>query len=325
MSGRKEGWLVIGGAGYIGSHIARNLKKNGFETIVLDDLSLGKKERVPKNIKLIIEDCKNSESLNKILINNRIIGVIHLAALKQARESLRLPLRYYDENLTNMLSILRAIKNSPVKYVVFSSSCSIYGASSKVSELSETKPISPYGRSKLFCEKILQDCANSLNISFISLRYFNVIGNDNFPFAFDTSKECLIPSLYSKISSGKLPEIYGTNFSTPDGTNLRDYIDVRDLSYAHFLAADYLMRNKTKSLLTINVGKGKPNSVLEIIKSFQEILGWNFDYEICDKNDSDPSMVWANNDKFRRIFNWEPKINLNDSIKSFIKIKNAKI
>ena len=324
MSGRKEGWLVIGGAGYIGSHIARNLKKNGFETIVLDDLSLGKKERVPKNIKLIIEDCKNSESLNKILINNRIIGVIHLAALKQARESLRLPLRYYDENLTNMLSILRAIKNSPVKYVVFSSSCSIYGASSKVSELSETKPISPYGRSKLFCEKILQDCANSLNISFISLRYFNVIGNDNFPFAFDTSNECLIPSLYSKISSGKLPEIYGTNFLTPDGTNLRDYIDVRDLAEIHFLAANFLISNKEKLSLDLNVGTGEPISVLQILNKICIALDLKEDFEDLGRNPADPPAIWANINKFKKLFNWEPKYSLEDSINSYIESTSKK-
>ena len=201
MNKKKGTWLVIGGAGYIGSHVSRELNKNGIKVIILDNLSLGIKRRVPEDIELIVQDCTEIRALNKILIDNKIIGVIHMAALKQARESIEKPLEYYDTNLSIMLALLKAMQNSPVKYMVFSSSCSIYGASSEVTELSEKIPISPYGMSKLFCERILEDCAKKLNISFISLRYFNVIGNDNFPFAFDTSKECLIPSIYSKISS----------------------------------------------------------------------------------------------------------------------------
>ena len=168
---------------------------------------------------------------------------------------------------------------------------------------------------------IINDFAMNYDISFIVLRYFNVIGNGNFKLANDTSEECLVPAIYSALERKLMPKIFGNDFDTPDGTALRDFIDVRDLSYAHFLAADYLMKNEKKLNLKINVGKGKPNSVLEVINSFREIFGYNFDYEICDKNDSDPSQVWANNDEFRRLFNWEPKITLKDSIESFIKNK----
>ena len=321
----KKKWLIIGGAGYIGCHIIREFISKGVEILVLDDLSHGYIERIPKSVKFFNLNCMETLSLNKILVENKINGVVHLAAFKQARESAREPLKYWHSNIKSLVSVLKSIENSPVKNFLFSSSCSVYGASGEVKENTGLNPISPYAKTKFSSEMIINDFALNFDISIIILRYFNVIGNGNFNLAGDTSDECLLPSILSALERKSLPKIFGNDFDTPDGTALRDYIDVRDLSYAHFLAADYLMRNKTKSLLTINVGKGKPNSVLEIIKSFQEILGWNFDYEICDKNDSDPSMVWANNDKFRRIFNWEPKINLNDSIKSFIKIKNAKI
>ena len=244
-----------------------------------------------------------------------------MAALKQARESLRKPLNYYDQNISIMLGILKAIPNSPVKYMVFSSSCSIYGASSEVSELSDTNPISPYGKSKLFCEKILQDCYASLNISFISLRYFNVIGNDNFPFAFDTSKECLVPSIYSKISIGELPEINGINFPTPDGTTLRDYVDVRDLAEAHYLATKKLIKENKNLNLFINVGTGKPVSVLEIVKSFLKELQMKFEYIDKGRSEADPHAVWADTKRFKSIFNWQPKYSLQDSIKSYISRK----
>ena len=321
---RKDGtWLVIGGAGYIGSHVSRTLKRNKVRVIILDDLSLGIRERVPRDIDLLVQDCTNSVSLNQTLIENNIIGIIHMAALKQARESLRDPLKYYDENLSIMLGIMKAIPNSPVKYFVFSSSCSIYGASSEVSEFSEPKPISPYGRSKLFCEKILQDYATVHNLSFISLRYFNVIGNDNFPFAFDTSKECLIPSIYSRISNNQLPEINGTNFPTPDGTTLRDYIDVRDLAQAHYLAAKKLMNDNDKLTLFVNVGTGKPISVLEIVKVFLNELQLKIEYIDKGKSDADPHAVWADTREFKSIFKWEPKYSLSESIKSYILRKKS--
>jgi len=318
MNKKKGTWLVIGGAGYIGSHVSRELNKNGIKVIILDNLSLGIKRRVPEDIELIVQDCTEIKALNKILIDNKIIGVIHMAALKQARESIEKPLEYYDTNLSIMLASLKAMQNSPVKYMVFSSSCSIYGASSEVTELSEKIPISPYGMSKLFCERILEDCAEKLNISFISLRYFNVIGNDNFPFAFDTSKECLIPSIYSKISNNQLPEINGTNLPTPDGTCLRDYIDVRDLAEAHYLATEKLMKDNKNLNLFINVGTGKAISVLEIVKVFFNELQINFEFIDKGGSKADPHAVWANTNEFKSIFCWQPKFTLLDSIKSYI-------
>ncbi len=322
MDKKREAWLVIGGAGYIGSHVARVLNKNGIKVIILDNLSLGIEKRVPEDIELIVQDCTESKALNKVLNNNNIIGVIHMAALKQARESIEMPLKYYDTNLSIILALLKAIQNSPVKYIVFSSSCSIYGASSEVTELSEKKPISPYGMSKLFCERIIEDCAKKLNFSFISLRYFNVIGNDNFPFAFDTSKECLIPSIYTKISNNKLPEINGTNFPTPDGTCLRDYIDVRDLAEAHYLATEKLIKENKNLNLFINVGTGKPISVLEIVKVFLNELKIKFEFIDKGGSKADPHAIWANTNEFKSIFCWEPKYTLLDSIKSYILRKN---
>ena len=184
--------------------------------------------------------------------------------------------------------------------------------------------MSPYGWTKFVSEQIIQNCANQLNISFISLRYFNVIGNDNFPMAFDNSEECLVPKIYKAIINKELPKVYGTDFETSDGSAIRDYIDVRDLSYIHFLAAKKLMKSKKNLNKFFNVGSGKPISVLEIINSFSRLLAKKIIYVDVGRNPADPDKVWANNEEFFKNFGWKPKHCIDSSIKSFLESAEKK-
>ena len=328
MYQNKVKWLIIGGAGYIGSHVSRAFINNKIDIFILDDLSTGLKERLPNSVKFYKFNCSNSKKLNHLLNQHNIKGVVHLAALKQARESKRKPLKYWSNNISSMIGVLNAFKDSPVKYFVFSSSCSIYGDSKEVTEESKTNPLSPYGRTKETCELMLNDCAKELQISWISLRYFNVIGNDNFNMAHDCSKECLLPSLYNCYQENKLPNVFGTDFDTKDGSALRDYLDVRDLSDVHFLAARHLMDKNKDIRMPLNVGTGNPRSVLEIINIFSNNLSISNKFNDLGRNSADPDSIWANTDKFTKLFNWEPRWTLEESVKSFLlskeknKIKN---
>ena len=322
---RKYTWLIVGGAGYIGSHVARCFLDNDIDIVIVDNLVTGIKERIPDKVKFIKLDCENHNELNNYILANKIDAIVHLAAFKQARESNRDPLKYWDNNLKSTLGIVKAIKNTNVKYLIFSSSCSVYGGSGEVKEESTVNPISPYGWTKFVSEQIIKNCAPQLNISFLSLRYFNVIGNDNFPMASDNSEECLVPKIYNAIINNKFPKVFGTDFETPDGSALRDYIDVRDLSYIHFLAAKHLMESKKILNSFFNVGSGKPVSVLEIIHSFSRSLSIKTKFEDVGRNSVDPDKVWANNEKFFRVFGWQPKYSIDDSIKSFLESSEKKL
>ncbi|MBO8221451.1 UDP-glucose 4-epimerase GalE [Prochlorococcus marinus] len=317
-------WMIVGGAGYIGSHVSRCFIDNDLDVVIVDNLVTGIKQRIPENVKLFNLNCENHSKLKKYILENKIDGIVHLAAFKQARESCIDPLKYWDNNVRSTLGIVKAIKNTNVRYLIFSSSCSVYGQGGEVQEDSKLDPISPYGWTKFVSEQIIQNCADQLNFSFISLRYFNVIGNDNFPMAFDNSEECLVPKIYKAIINKKLPKVFGTDFETSDGTAIRDYIDVRDLSYIHFLAAKHLMESKKNLNKFFNVGSGKPVSVLEIINSFSRLLAIKIMYEDVGRNPADPSKVWANNEKFFRNFGWQPKHSIDSSIKSFLESPEIK-
>lgn len=310
-------WMIIGGAGYIGSHVSRCFLDNGLEIVIVDNLETGLKERIPYNVKFINLNCENHELLKKSIQENKIDGIVHLAAFKQARESIRDPLKYWHNNIGATLGILKSIEDTSVKYLIFSSSCSIYGRCGEVSEESSLNPISPYGWTKFVSEEIIKNCSSQLNLSYINLRYFNVIGNDNFPMAHDTSEECLVPKIYRAIKNKKLPIVFGTDFDTYDGSALRDYIDVRDLSFIHFLAAQHLMDNPERLQTFFNVGSGEPKSVLEIIDSFSKLLSVKIEYKDVGRNPADPDKVWANNEKFLKIFDWKPIHKIESSISSF--------
>ena len=317
MTAGARRWLVTGGAGYIGAHVVRAFESAGISTVVLDDLSTGLRARVPVSVPLIQANCADAERVRQALDQYRCIGVVHLAALKHARESSAQPLRYWDNNLGAMLGVLKGLDGTSVAHFVLSSSCSIYGGAGAVDVASPPNPQSPYARTKVVCEQVLGDCAKLLGISWMTLRYFNVIGNDDFSAAHDTSPECLVPATAARLARGEPPVVYGTDFSTPDGTALRDYVDVRDLAAAHLLAAQHLMNGKEGGM-TLDVGSGSPISVLEVLSAIHEEFGQPLSFRDGERNAADPDAVWAKATSVGTLLGWMPTHDLASSIRAHV-------
>jgi UDP-glucose 4-epimerase len=309
-----ENWLVIGGAGYIGAHIARNLIRNGDKVLILDNFSTGKKSRILGVCEYVDSDCRSLDELKKVLNDNQITGVIHLAANKHARESVLDPEKYWNNNVVSMLTLMQATKGSSVKKIVLSSSCSVYGSNSNPKESDPRSPISPYGRTKMACEDILQDFCAQQSIQWAILRYFNVIGCDQFLNAADDSDECLVPVITQKIRDSLPVTIFGSDFDTPDGTAIRDYIDVRDLANAHVVVANN-MQTRLSNIL-VNVSTGKPTSVSTIIKTFENVSGRRLDVQIKARNHADPGAIWSMPSHELRQFGWKPQYEIIDSIRA---------
>ncbi len=316
-------WLVTGGAGNIGAHVVRSLVSNNRQVLVLDDLSSGKANRLPGCVDLLQISLQDSGLVTRAIEKFQPLGIIHLAARKQARESIRDPLAYWDNNVGAMLGLMRAISDArskcpSVRSVLFSSSCSVYGALGAVSEDSPLSPVSPYGKTKVACENILADVAPQFGLNWISLRYFNVIGNGNFPDAYDSSEECLVPEVSRACHESRSPVIFGSNFPTIDGTCLRDYVDVRDLSEAHWLAAQFLEDAPTNTALTLNVGTCKPLSVLQIVSETQRAMNTSLSIEFQDAVDGDPAAIWSKSTRAQEQLKWTPKFSVRDSISAHI-------
>lgn len=295
--------LVTGGAGFIGSHITHKL--NG-KIIVIDNLSSGSKKMINKKSIFINEDIRNTSKISKIIKKFNIDSVIHLAAHISVEESVKNPNRYYNNNIEGTLSILKACKNSKLKNLIFSSTAAVYGeaeSKKKYSEEDIKMPNNPYGISKLVCEEIIKNfCKN--NINYAILRYFNVVGSD---YKNKTgqmrSSDHLFKNCSRNIINNKDIKIYGKNYLTKDGTAIRDYIHINDLTNLHILALNYISNNKS---LIINCGYGKGHSVKEVAEEF---LKYNKSIKIkyCKKRIGDPTQVVADNSKIIKIFNWKPK------------------
>lgn len=307
-------WLVVGGAGYIGSHVVRSLGRAGEKVFILDNLSSGYKSRIEPGVDFFAGDARDSELVREIILQNQIDGVIHLAAYKQARESLNDPLKYWENNIESCLGVLTGIRNTTVKQFVLSSSCSVYGSAGFVTDESARNPISPYGRTKSSSEDMVRDCCNSFGINWGILRYFNVIGCDNFDFAHDDSLECVVPAMTRKIESKQDIEIYGNSFNTPDGTALRDYVDVRDLADAHTCIA--LKMKMGTGNYVINISTGIPISVLQIANSLLEVSCSDSRVIFTDSQVSDPDRIWGNPSQILLELGWRANFSLSESIQS---------
>lgn len=307
-------WLVTGGAGYIGAHVTRRFLSAGVQVIVVDNFSTGKMARLPDTVTTIEVDCDDHQSIHEVLVNHGVVGVVHLAAFKQARESTREPMKYWSNNVNAMLGVLRAIEGTCVRHFVFSSSCSIYGSVGLVSPDKDPQPISPYARTKYASELILQDHARHLGLSTITLRYFNVIGNDAFPLAHDTSTESLIPAAYARVILDQPVPVFGTSHPTPDGTALRDYVDVRDLATAHLKAAQYLVEQGPDVQEVLDVGTGAPVSVCEILQSLEQATGRVITIKDVGAHPADPAAVWAEGSRIRELLGWRPEHDILTSV-----------
>lgn len=314
-------WLIVGGAGFIGSHVTHHLAQEGFPLVVLDDLSTGRSESIPDGIPLEVADASDSRRVSAIMERYSVSGVIHLAALKHARESVERPLEYWKANVGTLLGVLQAADMVEIDWFLLSSSCSVYGSAGKVWDRASFDPQSPYGATKVASEMLVRDWCLSRTVPWVALRYFNVIGNADFPFAPDRSSECLVPVVARTIRDGRVPTIFGTDFETPDGTALRDYIDVRDVAAAHAIVArelaidgDRLVRNRA-----LNIATGQPTSVLQLVQGVADALEWTAEPSKSQRRPGDPERVWAEPSPELSSLGWIPKHSIHDAIHSFVR------
>ncbi len=301
--------FVAGGAGYIGSHTVQELIREGFEVLIFDNFSTGRKELVVGG-ELVEGDLRDKDALKKAFSSGAVEAVLHFASLIQVGESFLDPKKYYTHNLLSSLNLLEAAIEAGVKYFIFSSSAAVYGLPKKIPlpESHPLNPINPYGQTKLFVEKILQDYERAYSLKFISLRYFNAAGAD--PKGrlgeMHEPETHLVPNiLLFLLGKKKNFELYGTDFPTPDGTAVRDYIHVTDLARAHVLAVRRLLAAPKSEF--INLGTNRDYSVLEIIRKTEEILGKKISYREKPRRKGDVPILLASKQKAERILGWKPQ------------------
>jgi UDP-glucose 4-epimerase len=298
--------LVCGGAGYIGSHTVKSLLREGFEVVVFDNFSSGKEELVIGG-EVIRGDLDDKEPIRRVFSTRQIEAVLHFASLIQVSESFLNPQRYYTHNLTTSLNLLEAMLEAGVKKIIFSSSAAVYGAPLEIpiTESHPLNPINPYGHTKLFVERILQDYEKAYDLKFISLRYFNAAGAD--PDAelgeLHDPETHLIPNiLLSLLGQKKSFDLYGTDFPTADGTAIRDYIHVTDLAEAHVLALRKLLASPESDF--INLGASQGYSVLGVIRKVEEVTGQKIIYSARPKRLGDVPVLLASKEKAEQRLGW---------------------
>jgi UDP-glucose 4-epimerase len=321
--------LVTGGCGFIGSHLTLFLKKKKFKVIVVDNLIIGKK-KLFKGHKLYKVDISNKKALEKIFIENKIYAVFHLAGLSKVTESFKKRKVYKKNNIIGTKNIINLIKKYNVKYLIFSSSASVYGKQNKfpISEKSILKPISYYGKTKLISEKLIKKNSSNKSFKSICLRYFNVVGSNfkNKIGEIHNPAIHIIPIFISNIIKGNPIEIR-SNFNTNDRSGIRDYIDVNDMVEAHYLCLKKLRKLK-KNFLAINLGTKKHLSVKEIAKIiFNKMKHKKTNIVFTKKLRGEPDKLIASSNLAYKILNWKPKIKIEESIKNMIlwekfKLKN---
>ena len=329
--------LVTGGLGYIGSHTSVLLLQSGYEVVIIDNLSNSKIEVVDKikkitnkDFKFYKEDLRNEKVLDDIFKKENIDAVIHFAGLKAVGESVKKPLLYYQNNLDSTLTLCKIMNKYNIKKLVFSSSATVYG-SQEVLPIKETASLSttnPYGSTKLFIEYILDDIYKSDNDwSIIKLRYFNPVGaHDSGLLGEDPNgiPNNLMPYV-SKVAMGELPylNIFGDDYKTKDGTGVRDYIHVVDLSLGHLKALEYIEKNNGS--IAINLGTGKGYSVLDIVNAYEKVNGIKVPYKIAPRRDGDIAECYADPTKALELLNWKAEKDLDDMVRSSYNfVKNNK-
>ena len=301
--------LIVGGAGYIGSHINKELNRQGYKTIIFDNLSFGHPEFV-KWGNFQKGDLGNIEEIRELFKKYPIDAVMHFAAFTYVGESVEDPQKYYLNNLRNTLNLLEVMLEEGVKYFVFSSTCATYGTPEAIpiTENHPQKPINPYGKGKFMVEQILADYSQAYGFKYVSLRYFNAAGAD--PEAeigeLHQPETHLIP-LILDVATGNRDKIqvYGTDYPTPDGTCIRDYIHVMDLADAHIKALKYLQKGGQSEVF--NLGNGQGFSVKEVIETSQKVTGKKIRVEEVERRPGDPPVLVGSSSKAQKILNWHPQ------------------
>ena len=324
--------LVTGGLGFIGSHTVVELQKEGFEVVIIDNLS-NSSEEVLKGIFAISGkmpvfekmDLREKTAVQNFFNNhNDVTGVIHFAASKAVGESVENPLLYYENNISSLVYILQELQQRPEANFIFSSSCTVYGQAEKM-PITENAPVqtamSPYGNTKQIGEEIIIDTAKVTNINAILLRYFNPIGSHptaeigELPIGVPQN---LVPFI-TQTGMGLRSElsVYGDDYPTPDGTAIRDYIHVVDLAKAHVVALQRLLNKKNLEKVEIfNLGTGIGSSVLEVIHAFEKVSGQKLPYKIVGRRDGDITSAYANTDKANTVLGWKTQSTLEQAMSS---------
>ncbi len=307
--------LVTGGAGYIGSVVTEALVNRGREPVVLDNFTQGHRAAVVPGVPLIEADLQDTVALERLFAGCQIEAVIHLAALALVGESVAQPLRYYRENVGGLLNLLEAMQRVDVKQIVFSSTAAVYGVPQQVpiTEDCPLRPINPYGWTKLIGEQILADCHAVFGLNFVSLRYFNVAGaTESFGEAHHPETHLIPRVLEVALGQRQHLEVYGTDYDTPDGTCVRDYIDVRDLAEAHLLAVDAARTG----CAIYNLGNDRGYSVREVVACAGKATGRQIPCVEFPRRVGDPPRLVASHQKIRAELGWQPRRDLEEMISS---------
>jgi len=328
---QKKNILVTGGLGFIGSHTVVELQNEGFEVLIIDDLSNSKMEvldgitsitgKKPTFFKL---DLKEKDKVATFFKENKVDGVIHFAASKAVGESVNKPLKYYENNISTLIYVLQAMNKNKVNNFIFSSSCTVYGQADElpITEQAPIKPAeSPYGNTKQISEEIITDTTKVSDLNAIALRYFNPIGGHEsikigeLPLGVPQN---LIPYI-TQTAAGirESLSVFGDDYDTPDGTAVRDYIHVVDLAKAHIIAMRRLLERKNKSQMEFfNIGTGKGSSVLDVIKAFEKANNKKLNYKIVDRRAGDITSAYADTNLANTELGWESKLTLEDALRS---------
>lgn len=329
----KKTVLVTGGAGYIGSHTSVELLEAGYNVVIADNFSNsdassleGVKKITQKEFTFAEIDCNDTEAIDNLFKNNSIDAVIHFAAYKAVGESVGEPLKYYNNNIGSLITILETMRKYSVPNIVFSSSATVYGQPDVLPATESTprmRATSPYGMTKQMAEDILEDCAKGYKgeMNVIALRYFNPIGAHSTALIGELPKGVpsnLVPFItQTAIGIREVLSIFGSDYNTPDGTALRDYIDVVDLAKAHVVAIDRMINKKTKSTYEFfNIGTGTPLSVKELVDIFEEVNGVKVNHKLVDRREGDVEKVWADTTFANTELGWKAEKTTQETLKS---------
>jgi UDP-glucose 4-epimerase len=312
-------WLITGGAGYVGAHVVKSSLKSGRQVIVLDDLSTGVAARVPSGVEIEKVTLTDAGAIEAVFAKYEIKGVIHLAAKKKVGESVERPDYYWEENVGGFQNLVAAMKSHGVKNLVFSSSAAVYGAPNlepgqTISELYSCSPINPYGLTKLEGEIISEALSVSDGFKVVALRYFNVAGAGK-PELGDQFAFNLVPIVFEAIAARLSPKVFGNDYSTADGSCIRDYVHVQDLAEAHVAAMD-LVESMQPGFEAINIGTGVGASVFEVLEMIQGVTSVELNSEIVSRRAGDPAALVADVSKAKEVLGWESRYGLREIVES---------
>ncbi len=307
-------WLVTGGAGYIGAHVARRLVESGREVVVLDNLLTGYREFVPGSMRFVEGSIGDAGAVDRAL--DGVDGVVHLAALKYAGESMHQPLEFYANNVDGMRVLLERVVAAGIEPFLYSSSCSVYGTPTDVPVVESTAwaPESPYGETKLIGEWLVRDTARVAPLRHTSLRYFNPVGS-SYDDIQDRSPFNLIPLVFRAVEAGLRPKVFGVDSDTPDGSCVRDYIHVGDLADAHLAAAARLEAGEPLAP-AYNIGTGGGASVQEVLDAIERVLGVDLDREVVGRRPGDPARIVGDPTLATADLGWTARHDLDEMVRS---------